>query len=136
MILLEKKNCYSVIRNNQNGDKLFKTYLQTQSFFTVWNQKQIIFILGGTRSREKKLLSPKGLAKPLPMIKKLYQITYILCNPLWSPFAQSSDTNLLAQRETRALQCICRVQLTIQMIHLHSHLPCNYVTSLLTYCRV
>ena len=33
-----------------------KNFLQTQSLFTVLNQRQIIFILAGTASRQKKLL--------------------------------------------------------------------------------
>ena len=80
-------------------------------------------------------LTSKGLAKLLPRIQKLYQIPYILCNPLWSLFVQSSDTNLMAPRGTLGLQCTCRAQLIIQTTHLHCHLPCNYVTSLLAYCR-
>ena len=33
-----------------------KNFLQTQSLFTVLNQRQIIFILAGTASSQKKLL--------------------------------------------------------------------------------
>ena len=42
---------------------LSKTFLQTQTFFTVSSQKQIMFILGGTRSRERKLLKFKKSSK-------------------------------------------------------------------------
>ena len=114
---------------------LSKTFVQTQSFNTVWNQKQIIFILGRTASRIGSCLSSKYLAKNLPRIQKLYQITYILCNALWSLFIQSFDTNLLAPRGTLGLQCICRAHLIMQTTHLHCRLLCNYVTILLTYCR-
>ena len=113
---------------------LWKSFLQTQSFFIVWNQKQMIFVLEKTGSKDRKLLNLKGLANFLPTIQKLYQIPYILCNPLWSLFVQSSDTNLMAPRGTLGLQCICRAQLIIQTTHLHCHLPCNYVTNLLPYC--
>ena len=114
---------------------LSKTFLQTQSFFIVWNQKQMIFVLEKTGSKDRKLLNLKGLANFLPTIQKLYQIPYILCNPLSSLFAQSAGTNLLAPRGTLGLQCICRAQLFIQMTHLHCRLPCNYIKSLLAYCR-
>ena len=114
---------------------LWKTFLQTQSFFIVWNQKQMIFVLEKTGSKDRKLLNLKGLANFLPTIQKLYQIPYILCNPLWSLLVQSSDTNLMAPRGTLGLQCICRAQLIIQMTYLNCCLPCNYVTSLLAYCR-
>ena len=42
---------------------LSKTFIQSQSFFTFWNQKQIIFILGGTGFRERKLLKLKRSSK-------------------------------------------------------------------------
>ena len=77
----------------------------------------------------------KFLAKIWPGIQKLYQISYILCNPLWSFFVQSSDTNLFVPRGTLGFQCICRAQLIIPTTHLHCCLPCNYVKSLLAYCR-
>ena len=80
-------------------------------------------------------LTSKGLANLLPTIQKLYQIPYILCNPLWSLFVQSSDTNLLAPRGTLAFEWIWRVQLCIQKIRLHCCLLWNYVTSLLAYSR-
>ena len=114
---------------------LSKTFLQTQSLFIVWNQKETIFFLGKTGSRERKLLTLKGLARLLPRIQNLYQISYILWNPLWYLLVQSSDTNLLAAKETLGLRCICRNQLVIQTTHLNCHLACDYVTSFLAYCR-
>ena len=113
-----------------------KNYLQSQSFFAVSNQKQIIFILGGTGSSECSCFNWKRLAKFFPTTKKLYQIPYILCNPLWYLFVQSSDTNLLAERQNLGLQCIYRAQLIIQKTDLHCLLPCNFFTTLLAYCRV
>ena len=41
-------------------------------------------------------LTLKGAAKLLPMIQKLYQMTYILCKALWSALIQPFDTNLYA----------------------------------------
>ena len=117
--------------------KLTKTFLQTQSFFIVWKQKKGFStrIFYEQNRWKGSCLTSKGLAKLLPRIQKLYQIPSILCNHLWFLFVQSSDTNLLAPRGTLWLQCICRVQLIIQTTHLHCRLPCNYVTSLLAYCR-
>ena len=108
-----------------------KTFLQTQSFFTFCNQKQIIFILGETRSSERKLLKFKGSSKAFTQDAKAIS----LCNHLQFFFVQSSDSNLIALRGTLGLQCICRAQLIFQTTHLHCCLPCNYVTSLLAYCK-
>ena len=114
---------------------LSKTFLQIQSIFIVSNQKQMIFVLRRPWSSEKKLLISKGLAKLSPRTQKLYQITYIFCNTLSSVSIQPFYTNWLAPRGTLGLQCICRAQLIIQTTHLHCRLPCDYVTSLLAYCR-
>ena len=92
---------------------LSKKFFQIQSFFIVWNKKQIIFVLGQQDKGKGNWLTSKGLAKLLPRIQKLYQIPYILCTPLWSLFVQSSGTNLLASRGFLGLQCICRAQLII-----------------------
>ena len=99
--------------------------IKNKWFSSYKNQNQ------GTGSR----LTSKGLVKLFLRIQKLYQIPYLLCNPLWSLFVQSSDTNLLVPRGTLGLQCICRAQLFIQMTHLHCRLPCNYIKILLAYCR-
>ena len=80
-------------------------------------------------------LTLKSLAKLSPRMQKLYHITHIFCNTLWSVFVQSSDTNLMAPRGALGLQCICRAQLIIQTTHLHCRSPLNYVTGLLAYCR-
>ena len=71
----------------------------------------------------------------LPTIQKLYQITYIFCNTVSSVSIQPFDTNWLAPRGTLGLQCISRTQLIIHTTHRPCCLPCNYVTSLLVYCR-
>ena len=95
---------------------LSKTFLQTQSFLTVWNQKQIIFILGGTWSGGRRLFKFQ-MSNVLLKTKKLYQITYFFCPPpppLQSLFIHSFETNLSAPRETFKLQCICRASLFIR----------------------
>ena len=63
--------------------KLSKTFLETQSFFIIWNHKQTIFILGQTGSGKRSWLTSKGIAEILFRIQNLYQITYdcyTLCN--------------------------------------------------------
>ena len=98
---------------------LWKTFLQTESFFIVWNEKQIIFVLGGTGSMERKLLHfKKAQAKILLRMQKLYQTTYIFCNTLWSVLIHPFDTNLLPPRETLGLHCIFRAQLFTWHIYL------------------
>ena len=42
---------------------LSTTFLETQSFFIVSNQKQMMFVLRGTGSREKNLLNFKTSSK-------------------------------------------------------------------------
>ena len=128
-ILTEKKSPLISTEIFRMVINLQKTFLQTQSFFTFWNQKQIIFILGGTRSSERKLLKFKSSSKAFTQDTKAIS----LCNPLQFFFVQSSDTNLIALRGTLGLQCICRAQLIFQTTHLNCRLPCNYVTSLLAY---
>ena len=101
---------------------LSKTFLETQSFFIVWNEKQIIFAFLGTGSQKGSCLTAKGLAKRLPRIQKLYQIKYIFCNTVSSVSIPPFDTNWLAPRGTLGLQCIWRAQ---PIIHT-THLPWNW----------
>ena len=112
-----------------------KIFLQIQSFFIVWNQKQMIFILAKTGSRKIDSLISNGLAKLLPRIQNLYQITYIFCNTVACVSILPFDTNWLAPREALGLQCICWAQLLLHTPHLPCSLPCNYLTSPLSYCR-
>ena len=107
---------------------LSKTFLQIQSIFIVSNQKDHDLA-------KRSSLYSKVLAKLSPRTQKLYQITCIFCNPMWSPFIHPFYTNWLAPTETIGLQWICRAQLFIQKIRLHCCLPWNYITSLLTYSR-
>ena len=79
---------------------LSKPFPQIESIFIVSNQKQMIFVLRRPWSSEKKLLISKGLAKLSPRTQKLYQITYIFCNPLWSLFSHPFDTTYWHQEET------------------------------------
>ena len=105
---------------------LSKTCLQIQSFFIVWNQKQMIFILGKTGSGKRSLLTWKGLVELLPRMQNLYQTTYLFCNIVKSISIQPFDTNWLAPRETLGLQCICRAQLVIHTTHLPCYLQLCY----------
>ena len=57
MILLEKKTAIILTETFRMVINLSKTFLETQSFFIVSNQKEIIFVLRGTGSRERKLLN-------------------------------------------------------------------------------
>ena len=101
---------------------LSKTFLEIQSFFIVWNEKQMIFAFLGTGSQKGSCLTAKGLAKLLPRIQKLYQIKYIFCNTVSSVSIPPFDTNWLAPRGTLGLQCIGRAQ---PIIHTR-HLPWNW----------
>ena len=114
---------------------LSKTFLQTQSFFIVSNQKQMIFVLGRPWSREKKLLIFKSSSKTFTQNTKARTNYIYVLYSLVTSFHSSLDTNLLERRATFGLQWICRVQLFIQTTRVHCCLPLNYVTSLLAYCR-
>ena len=63
MILLEKKTAIILTETFRMVINLSKTFLETQSFFIVSNQKQMIFVLTGTGSRERKLLNFKTSSK-------------------------------------------------------------------------
>ena len=72
---------------------LSKTFLQTQSFFIVWNQKQMIFVLGGTGLTKRKLLNFKRSSKTFTQDKKaisnyLYLLKTVTCfhSSLWYQF--------------------------------------------------
>ena len=95
---------------------LSKTFLRSQTLFIVWNQTQMIFVWGKTGSREGSCLTSKVLAKLLPRIQKLYQITYIFCNTVSSISIQPFDTNSFAPRETFALQCVFRYTYCIKLL--------------------
>ena len=114
---------------------LSKTFLQTQSFLIVSNQKQMIFVLGRPWSREKKLLIFKSSSKTFTQNTKARTNYIYVLYSLVTSFHSSLDTNLLERRATFGLQWICRVQLFIQTTRVHCCLPLNYVTSLLAYCR-
>ena len=114
---------------------LSKTFLQTQSFFIVYNHKQMIFILGKTGSGKTSWSTSKALSELSPRIQNLYQITYLFCNTVQSISIQLLHTNWLALSETLRLQCICRAQLLIHTTHLPCYLPCSYLTRPLAYSR-
>ena len=107
-----------------------KNFLQTQSFFIVWNQNQLIIVFLGTGSEERKLLNFKTSSKTFTQDTKATSNSKYLLNPLWSLSIHPFNTNLLALRGTSELQCICRNQLILHK----PYLQCNYVTSLLVFC--
>ena len=110
-------------------------FSSSQSFFIIWNQTQMNGCCLRTNRIGVSCLSLRGQAKFLLKKQKLYQITNISCNPLWSVFIEPFDTNFLVSRGSLGLQCIYRAQLFIQIAHIYYRLPCTYVASLLTYCR-
>ena len=56
-----------------------KTFLETQSFFIVSNQTQMIFVLRGTGSRERKLLDFRTSGKTFPQdTKAISNYIYLL----------------------------------------------------------
>ena len=98
--------------------ELTKTFLQTPSFFIVWNQKKWFLKFYEQNRWKGSCLTSKDLAKLLLRIQKLYPITYIFCNTVSSVSIQPFDTNWLAPRWTLRLQCIWRAQLIIHTTHL------------------
>ena len=107
---------------------LSKVFLQTQSFFFfVWNQKQI----NGKEVTKLQKVEQKCYQQYKSYIK--LHIAAVILHDLFSlnPF----DTNLLSPRKTLGSQCICRANYIIHTTYLHCPSPCNYVTSLLAYCR-
>ena len=81
------------------GINFSESSLQTQYFFIVWNKKQMIFLLGKTRLRERKSLNLKKSTNTFTQDTKLYQITYILCKTLSSVSIRPFFTNWLAPKE-------------------------------------
>ena len=114
---------------------LSKTFLQTQSFFIIYNHKQMIFILGKTGSGKTSWLTSKTLSELLLRIQNLYHIAYLFCNTVQSISNQLLHTSWLALSETLRLLCISRAQLLIHKTHLPYYLPCSYVTRPLAYSR-
>ena len=106
---------------------LSKNCLQTQSFFIVWNKKQMIFLVVKTGCRERKLLNFKRSSKTFTDDTIPISIPSLSIPPFY--------TNWLAPTGNFGLQWICWVHLFIETILLHCCLPSNYVTSLLAYCR-
>ena len=72
---------------------LSKTFLQTQSFFIIYNHKQMIFILGKTGSGKTSWSTSKALSELSPRTQKLYQITYLFSNTVQSISVQLLHTN-------------------------------------------
>ena len=113
---------------------LSRNLLKTQSFFIVSNQKEMIFVLGKTGSRERKLLNLKKSSKTFTKDTKaisnyiylLQHSVICLCPILWYQLNGSKRNPWVPVYLQSPI---------IQTTHLHCRLPCNYVTSLLAYCR-
>ena len=103
-----------------------KVFLQTQSFFIVWNQKQI---------KGKEVTKLQKVEQKFYPEYKSYIKLHIAAVILHHVFIEPFDTNLLSPRRTLGSQCICRAKDIIHTTYLHCPSPCNYVTSLLAYCR-
>ena len=129
------KTCIISTQTFRIAIDLSKTFLQTQSFFIIYNHKQMIFILGKTGSGKTSWSTSKALSELSPRIQNLYQITYLFCNTVQSISIQLLHQNWLALSETLCLLCICRAQLLIHTTHLTCYLPCSYVTRPLAYSR-
>ena len=95
---------------------VWRTFLQSQSFFIVSNQNQMIFILGRTGWREGKLLKFKKSSKTFTQDTKAksnyiyFLLHFVIC-------FNSTLTNLLAPRGNVGFQCICRAQLVMQLCY-------------------
>ena len=69
-----KKNNKTLINSTEkfwNGSKFFKNFSSSQSFFIVWNQKHMIFVLGEAGSRGRKLLKLDTILERVPGQKPL-----------------------------------------------------------------
>ena len=115
---------------------LSKTFLQTQSFFIVWNEKQMIFVLEGTGSKERKLLNCKSSTKNFTEdTKAISNYIYLLQHSVIC-FDSSIWYQLIATMRNPWVALY--FQSTVNYSHdtstlPHCHLPCNYVTSFLAY---
>ena len=131
-------NPYKIDWNIWNGSKSFKIFSSKPIFIGRLKSKTNKWFSSYEEQYRGKgnFLNSKGQPKYFFWTQKVCQTTYIFCDLLWLIFIQPFHTNLLARRRILGLQCICRAQLIIQMAHIHYCLPCNYVPSLLAYCRV
>ena len=115
---------------------LSKTFLQTQSFFIGWNEKQMIFVLGGTGLKERKLFNFKTSTKHFTEdTKAISNYIYLLEHSVIC-FDSSIRYQLIATKRNPWVALY--FQSTINYSHNtstlpHCHLPCNYVRSLLAY---
>ena len=112
-----------------------KFFFQTQSFFIAGNEKQIIFLLAKTESRERKSLNLKRSSKTFNQYTKaisnyIYRLYHsVIC------FHSTLLSNRLPPRGILGLQCIWSTQLIIHTTLLPYCFHCHYVTSFLAYCK-
>ena len=113
---------------------LSKDFLQNQLFFIVWNQKQMLLVLGKIGSREAKLLNFKRSSKTFTQdTKAISNYIYLLYHSIIC--FHSTLLYWFPPRRTLGLHCILRAQLVIHTTHPPCCFPCHYVTNLLAYCK-
>ena len=135
---IRSKNKTPIIFTERFGTviNLWKNFLQTESFLIVWNEKQTIFVLGGTGSTEGKLLHFKSSTKNYTEdTKAISNYIYLLQHSVIC-FDSSIWYQLISTK--RNPWVALHFQSTINYSHdtstlPHCYLPCNYVTSLLGY---
>ena len=126
-ILLNSESSFTNILNFQKKYPIMSTeisriminlsnlFLQTQSFFIIWNQKQMVFILDRTGSREKKLLKFKRSTKTFT------QDTKAILN-----YKSPLQTSVISLRSILWYQLIRTKRSHWVAVYLHS--PINYST--------
>ena len=81
----KNKTCVLLTKRFRIVINLSKTCLQIQSFFIVWNQKQMVFVLGETGSGKRSCLKSKVLAR-LFLGYKTYIKLHISSVTVWHLF--------------------------------------------------
>ena len=126
-ILLNSESSFTNILNFQKKYPIMSTeisriminlsnlFLQTQSFFIIWNQKQMVFILDRTGSRERKLLKFKRSTKTFTQDTKAI-----------SNYIYPLQTSVISLRPILWYQLICTKRNHWVAVYLQS--PINYST--------
>ena len=131
-ILLNSESSFTNILNFQKKYPIMSTeisriminlsnlFLQTQSFFIIWNQKQMVFILDRTGSRERKLLKFKRSTKTFTQDTKAI-----------SNYIYPLQTSVISLRSVLWYQLICTKRNRWVSMYLQS--PINYSTHTYTW---
>ena len=121
---MKKEYSYNIDQTFRMVTNLSKNFVQTQSFFIVWNEIQMLFLIGETGSRERKSLNFKKSTKTFTQdTKDISNYIYLLCHSVIC--FHSTRLYWFSPKGTLGLQRISKAQLIIQMAHLHCHLPLN-----------